>query len=392
MKAQGKTAARPALKKTKKSTKKAKPELKAEECVGCQRSLQAADRALFVEEELGRIFCSEDCISAYFSPEVERLEKEYLRKVSHSDLTAEERENLAHLRWITLEEPDEIWREKTLTGDYRYTLISEFKPGPKPVWCVCLSLFLRGEPSFLFLAFVTKNEALAHSYRKGERMEWVKVESKSASQLLGQMGGELATLAGDLVAGSQSSDSDSGPEAIDADMHRETSTHELMGESVHGETAHAGGSDASGDDDGEDQGGEEVRTDGLAEAFTEDESYRAQVNANRKQDDIPESSFEQYVHCLEPTLETPDEVWSVEPDASGKPSAQKTYQFIKRFEDSELGAFWYIVLARETDEEEQIELIESYPTLDGELVECFRRGLQEVGEAKDNAPQSRFLH
>src|SRR6185437_11906083 len=85
--------------------------LSEETCQHCSKTLMSDERALFVEEEVGRIFCSEACIAAFFAPEIERLEKDYLRKVSGSDLSKEERESFSHLRWITLQEPDEIWRE-----------------------------------------------------------------------------------------------------------------------------------------------------------------------------------------------------------------------------------------------------------------------------------------
>jgi hypothetical protein len=143
--------------------------------------LSRDSRALLVEEDVGRVFCGEECIAKYFAPEIERLEREYFRVLSRDDLSGEQREKLAHLRWVTLEEPDELWREKTLSGDYRYTLISEFEPGDETVWCICICLFLRGEPSFLYIAFPTRSAALVDHYRRGERMEWSK-EAKTLSQ------------------------------------------------------------------------------------------------------------------------------------------------------------------------------------------------------------------
>jgi hypothetical protein len=153
---------------------KSKKKSGEEFCENCLKDLSQIDRALFVEEEVGRIFCSETCIAAYFTPEISRLEKEYFRRLSSNDLSAEERDHLSHLRWMTLQSPDEVWREKTLSGDYRYTLISELQPEDRAIWSVCICLFLRGEPSFLFLAFQTKNAAMVAAYRKGERVEWVK--------------------------------------------------------------------------------------------------------------------------------------------------------------------------------------------------------------------------
>src|SRR5476649_610170 len=73
-----------------------------EACKGCAKALSGKDRALFVEEEVGRIFCSEACIATYFSPEISRLEKEFFKKLSPSDLNGDERESYSHFRWVTL--------------------------------------------------------------------------------------------------------------------------------------------------------------------------------------------------------------------------------------------------------------------------------------------------
>lgn len=286
-------------------------------CYHCAKSLMGNnERALFVEEEVGRVFCSESCIAGFFTPEIERLEKEFFRRLTPSDLASDERESLAHLRWITLQEPDEVWREKTLTGDYRYTLISEFKPGAKKIWSICICLFLRGEPSFLYLAFPTKNSAMANQYRRGEQVEWIR-PAQNSTQI---EGGNSEDLEGDA------------------------------------------------------QG--EERLDRLADSWTEDETVLAQLNKGRSKDDIPPSDYGLYQACLEETLETPDEVWSHESQAE---EPIKLYHFIKHYPDEKPG-IWFVIVARETDDEEQIEIIDAFPTRDSQLVEHYRRGEQEVGQ------------
>jgi hypothetical protein len=304
-----------------------------ENCQHCAKALVSEDRALFVEEEVGRIFCSEACIAGFFAPEIERLEKDYFRKVSDGDLTKDERESFSHLRWITLQEPDEIWREKTLSGDHRYTLISEFQPGAKRVWSVCICLFLKGEPSFLYLAFTSKNSALINTYRKGERVEWAK-DRESA----------------------EGSEENPG-----------------IGPSAH--------------------------SDRLADDWTEDETFLAQVNQERRADDIPPEDFVLYEKCMEETLETPDEVWSCQP---GENTA-RLYHFIRYYKaeteeesssDDEATAdsgVWYLIIARETEDEEQIEILDAFPTRDSALVDRYRRGEQEVGHTAPG-PVSRVVH
>jgi hypothetical protein len=160
--------------------------ISAEHCAACGKGLKGEDRALFVEEEVGRIFCSEDCITSHFQPDIDTIEKEYFRYRPKDDLSPEEREQFAHLRWITIQEPDEIWQEKRPAGDHRYTLISQFKPGAKSVWCVCICLFLRGEPSFLYMAFPTRSKSLVARFRRGEQVEWETAAKNGAKSTDGE--------------------------------------------------------------------------------------------------------------------------------------------------------------------------------------------------------------
>jgi len=287
-------------------------------CQFCNTVLEQEDRALFVEEEIGRIFCSEECISQFFAPEVERLEKRFQRRFSTNDLTAQERESFAHLRWITLQESDEIWREKTLTGDYRYTLISEFMPASKPVWSVCICFFLRGEPSFLFLSFVTKNPALANDYRKGERVEKVRSPETKANISKGH-----------------------------------------------------------------------APSDHLASDWTADETYLAQVNQERSKNDITHEEFELYQSFLEETLESPSELWTLQ---FGKKDPVRIFHFIRHYPEEKPTGIWYVIIAKESDQEDQIEIIDAFPTRDAALVNRYRIGDQELGVGLNEEPSSRLVH
>jgi hypothetical protein len=293
-------------------------------CQSCSKDLRGSDKALFVEEEIGRTFCSEECIANYFTPEIDRLEKDYFRKLSPNDLSGDERESLAHLRWITLQEPDESWREKTLSGDFRYTLISEFQPQDKKIWCICICLFLRGEPSFLYLAFATRNAAMANSYRKGERVQ------------------------------------------LTREGNRGNAKHQKEPQEIPPGTS----------------------MDGLASAWTEDETLRAQLTQERRSDDIPHADFSLYQSCLEETLEGPDEVWSVE---MTEKDSFNLYHFLRFYPDENPGV-WYIIVARETEDEEQIEILDAFPTRDSSLVDRYRRGHQEIGTGEANRTQTRVVH
>ena len=190
-----------------------------EHCTACGKGLKGEDRALFVEEEVGRVFCSEECITNHFQSDIDVIEKEYFKFRPKEDLTPDEREQYAHLRWITIQEPDEVWQQRLPSGDKRHTLISQFKPGAKPIWCVCICLFLRGEPSFLYMAFPTRSKALVERFRKGESVEWVKDDASTAGRE------RIETEAGEKTDGL--ADGWSGSETIRAEIHKTRSSNDI---------------------------------------------------------------------------------------------------------------------------------------------------------------------
>lgn len=295
-----------------------------EHCSSCGKGLQSNDRALFVEEEVGRVFCSEDCITQNFQAEIDVIEKDYFKHRPKDDLSPEEREQYAHLRWVTIQEPDEIWREKRSTGDYRYTLISRFKPGSKPVWCVCICLFLRGEPSFLYMAFPTRSKSLVDHFRKGKQVEIETIVENEA------------------------------------------------------ETAD------------EEQSRADALTDGLAEdGWSQSETLRAEIHQTRDANDIPPEEYGLYEHLLEKTLEDPDELWVVESQDDGEPDH---YHFLKVFPDEEGGPVHYVVVAQESEQAEQLEVIEQIPTRNAEIAQQFRQGRQEPIGDDDDGMTSRTIH
>ena len=307
-----------------------------ERCIQCQKPL-SSQSALFVEVEVGRAFCSERCIMEHFSTEVDRLESEYLRRVMPDDLNAEEREDLSHLRWMVMENPHEVWREKTLDGDFRHTLISQFDYNGQVIWCVCLTLFLDTGPSFIFLSFVSRQSELVEQYRRGELV------------------GELAAKDKDFgiqVAGRSS--------VVLSEKEARALSHEP--------------------------------TDRLAEPWTEDEIFRARLAYERAEDDIPHEEFDDFDDCIEPTLSEPDEVWSTVP-GKGKGGDLHLYHFIRKFDDYSTDV-WYVVVARETDNEEEIEIMDAFPTIDRDLVDRYRCGERESSSQTEGsrAIDKRVLH
>lgn len=286
-------------------------------CVECDKAIAAKEQCLFVEEDVGRFFCSEPCIVNHFSPDIEKLEREYGKHVSATDLTSEERERFAHLRWMALEQPDEVWCEKTAKGDLRHVLIAQYRPENKTVWAVSICLMLRGDPSFLYLAFVTNDQHLVDQFRKGEKLKIAKKniiaeEIKEVKQSKGNKAAEPALAA--------------QAEITDADR--------------------------------------------LAEPWTEADSLRASILKSRRPGDISSNDYGFYQNCLEETLQEPNELWS-----HHQKGVKKVYHFIRFYEHD--SPFWYVVMAKDTTDETQIEIVDAFPTNDDSVVQLCRYGKKE---------------
>lgn len=321
----------------------ARPHLRSvpDRCAACSRDLKEDQTILFVEEENGRIFCSEDCIVSLYAPEIETLEREYFRKLPADEMSAKEREALSHLRWKTLEKPGEVWRNKTATADFRYTFVAEYEKDGEPFWSVALCLCLRGEPSFLFLAFITRSPEMVDAYRSGERVEAVRNESDDGGE-----GKGFTFLA-------------ESPEARE----------------------------------------EGNPTDRLGAPWTQYETFQADVFGARKKSDIPEKDYQQYETCFEGTLSEPGEVWSY-PSVEGDDSSPRIFHFIRQYGKPKAKAklHWYVIVARQTPQPDQLEVLEAFPTKDAKLVGRYRHGVQEpvTGEeasaSNASSGQNRIVH
>lgn len=297
------------------------------ECIQCERKIQKLEKILYVEEEVGRAFCSEACIVQYFTPEIDRLEKEYYQIAGEEGFSSDENRKLSKVRWNTLVQPEEVWREKTLNGDHRYSLITQHQLPKVPVWSVCVCLLLKGEPSFLYLSFLTKRVEVVDFYRRGEQMDSQTLAAPSASAA-------------------------------------ET------GEEAPAEPAQMG--------------------DVLADAWTPEETLRAQLVHLRSKDDIPYEDFERYSKCLEATLQVPDEVWTFKRQ-SREQSPFGMYHFLKRY-PNDANPYWYVVIARDTEDEDQIEIVDAFPTRDPYLVERHRVGKLEISNSDQQPIERHWVH
>ncbi len=134
----------------------------------------------------------------------------------------------------------------------------------------------------------------------------------------------------------------------------------------------------------------ELAMDREAEPWTQGETYYAKSKEFRKDDDIPESEFPDYDNYLEQTLENPDELWTFDTPSRVNGRKETLYHFIKKCPNPR-GQAWYIVIARETNQEDELEIMDAYPTIDTQFLERFRIGHQDIGEEEYEQPK-RVVH
>jgi hypothetical protein len=130
-------------------------------------------------------------------------------------------------------------------------------------------------------------------------------------------------------------------------------------------------------------------SDRLATEWTEDETYLAQMNRGRSKGDIPQKEYELYQTCLEETLEGPSEVWTFQ---LGQKEPVRLFHFIRHYPDERPG-MWYVIVARQTDQADQIEIVDAFPTRDPQLLGRYRMGEQELGIGlADGSAPARVVH
>jgi len=283
-----------------------------------------------VEKELGRCFCTEECIQDYFQPIVEAMTEELSQLRASWDYGEQTRAQYAQYRQLTLDNPDEVWMEQTETGERRYSFISHFRNGEERFSYAAICLTIDGIPSFVYLGFATRDDNLVDTYRRGQDLkveaEAVPLEEpevpseREVEKVLGRTGG-----------------STSSPPAADpgvTHIHPQRHLHELQ------------------------------------RMYAE----------YRRSSDIPPEDLEAFDQYVEPTLDDPDEIWSFE-DHSRK---MQWHVFIGRHVaefDGETEHFVMIVIARAKSTRDELEILFSFPTVDPELVHRFRRGVSSLNKA-----------
>ncbi|MEW6055971.1 MAG: hypothetical protein AB1540_05090 [Bdellovibrionota bacterium] len=310
----------------------------SEYCANCRKSLAELERILFVEKEIGRCFCTETCIQDYFQPTIDSMEEELAKLRSNSDLRAREPKDLAHYRGLTLGDPDEIWVQELESGEKHFTFISQFRHGEGQRFsCIAVCLAIEGIPSFVFLAFLTKDDDLVDAYRRGVDM---RLHEPSSSY--------------DFGSSEQARPAEPTQPSLEGDTIENIESGERPGLSEHATT--------------------------FANWYSE----------GRRSSDIPREAFEKFEPFIEPVIDDPDEIWNFVDDEKNE-----WCTFIAKFriddpdqrlgEDEEEGggqsnqldSFTMIVVC----DKKTLEVVFSVPTTDPTLVQRFRKGINSLNKA-----------
>lgn len=144
-------------------------------CSHCKKIVDHLDALYFVEEGSGRGFCSEDCIESFFIPIIKHFEDVERGLRQKYDLTNEEvpdiLQNTKYLETL-MRAPQEVWRLENDLKEEIFTFIGHFDDGSdRPVHVMILCFVFNFQPSFIFLATVTKDDRLLKEFQIGSQVE-----------------------------------------------------------------------------------------------------------------------------------------------------------------------------------------------------------------------------
>ncbi len=123
---------------------------------------------IVIDRDAGLVFQSEKQMFAFFEPQIQQVEKEFLALKKKDDIAEDEIKDIESELDLTLEHPAEIWYdEKTLK---EYPIFHFIRPldNYDCFHIACAYVSSEDEPTFVFLHFVTKDLQLLDQYRRGD--------------------------------------------------------------------------------------------------------------------------------------------------------------------------------------------------------------------------------
>ena len=293
-------------------------------CANCRKSLENIENILFVEKEVGRCFCAEECIREYFQPTIDFMREELVKLRSDADINDDDASRYAHYQALTLEDPDEVWIDETETGERHFTFIAHYRNGDDRMTYVVVTLAIEATPSFVFLGFATRNEDLVDEYRRGVDLR------------IGEPAQEAAEPQPTMEPSQASATTEQQPKAENPSER----LHESEPERLYGEMRQPG--------------------------------------------DIAREDFGKYEQFIEASIDEPDEIWRFVDDL-GNEWLSFIARFTGEQLAEDADDFSIVVVCEPGyDPEKQtktLDLVFAFPTIDPGLVQHFRKGVNSLNKA-----------
>ncbi|MBF0315060.1 MAG: hypothetical protein HQK52_16675 [Oligoflexia bacterium] len=327
-------------------------------CHQCKKIVHTIREIFFVEQTRYRGFCSEECITHFFSPLIDFLRKEEQEIRKELDIKEDlpfSNKDFEKIIELALKNPTEVWvggeelSEEMCYIIYNFTpqelstskLDSEILPAGENFYCVVVTLLFENTPSFILTEIVTRDEQLIDYYRKGKTLE-------NAFQH-----GMTSSLDEHQMVMNSSGGNDENADLLGMDS--------ALG---HGESGAAGG---------------ELSPEMMSIIDEKRSGLIAELLKDRTKEDIPMEMFPQYEIFLSETLERPDEI----------------YRYLDQYKDSiftyvraysqDGKSFYYIVICiqyqgdMDMDEGNGLVIpILSFPSVDVDLYRKYKKG-EKIG-------------
>jgi hypothetical protein len=156
--------------------------------------------SIIIDQANNLVFESEDEVLKYFAKPISKFEKEFLGLRTDEDFSDEESLKIEDELEELLHAPDEIWEDsKSVKGTTIYNFIKCFedKESNDIYFYVAITYLADDVPTFVFLHFPTRFDALCEHYRRGELV----YDKSNEDSDLGGVEGDALTEGDELALG-----------------------------------------------------------------------------------------------------------------------------------------------------------------------------------------------
>jgi len=142
--------------------------------------IKKSQELIVIDEEQGLIFESEKDLYGYFEKSILELEKEYGEARTAEDFSDQEQIKLESFLEMTLDDPDEVWRDEARFEDFvLHTFTRHFEENEESFIYIALAYVSAEEqvPTFVLTHFPTKNSELLKKYQQVDMVYSRKIEA-----------------------------------------------------------------------------------------------------------------------------------------------------------------------------------------------------------------------